>query len=91
MELQETDKGTVINVRVRPNSKQFQAKVEYNELVVFCRASPVKGRANRELTRELSRLFKRRVEIISGFSSRDKRVLVADADVGTVEKVLDSL
>jgi len=29
----------------------------------------VKGRVNRELIRELSRLFKRRVEILSGFSS----------------------
>lgn len=58
------------------------------ELVIFCRETPVKGRVNKELVKQLSRLFKKKVEIISGFTSKQKRVLVRDAEEKEVEKVL---
>jgi len=88
MKLQETGQGTVINIHVRPNSGQFQVRIEDDDLVVCCRESPVKGRANRELIKELSKLFKRRVEIVSGFRSKNKRILIKDADGEEVNMVL---
>ena len=81
MKLLKTAQGTVIDIFVKPNSRQFQVKIEDDEFVVFCREASVKGKVNRELTKELSRLFKRRVEIVSGFSSRQKKVLIADISV----------
>ncbi|UCC33757.1 MAG: hypothetical protein JSW53_01785, partial [Candidatus Bathyarchaeota archaeon] len=51
MKLQETEQGIVIEVLVKPRSKQFQAKIEDGRMVVFCREAPTKGRVNRELTR----------------------------------------
>ena len=89
MKLQKTSGGVVIDVHVKPNSRQFRIAVESDELVVFCRGTPVKGRVNRELVKELSRLFKRRVEILSGFSSRQKKVLIRDIEVKEVKQVLD--
>jgi len=89
MKLQKTSGGVVIDVHVKPNSKQFRIAVESDELVVFCRGAPVKGRVNRELVKELSRLFKRRVEILSGFSSRQKKVLIRDIEAKEVKQVLD--
>ncbi len=89
MKLQKTSGGVVIDVHVKPNSKQFRIAVELDELVVFCRETPVKGRVNRELIKELSRLFKRRVEILSGFSSRQKKVLIRDIEAKEVKQVLD--
>ena len=74
---------------MKPNSKQFQIKVEDDELVVLCKETPVKGKVNRELIKELSKLFKRRVEVVSGFSSRQKRVLVKDIEENQVLQVLD--
>jgi len=44
---------------------------------VLCRESPIKGRVNKELIKELSRIFKKRVEIMAGFTSRQKKVLVS--------------
>jgi uncharacterized protein (TIGR00251 family) len=76
MELRKVSDGVVVAVFVKPNSKQFQLKVEGDELVVLCRESPVKGRVNKELIKELSRIFKKRVEIVSGFTSRQKKVLI---------------
>ena len=89
MKLRKTAQGIVLDVHVKPNSKEFQIKTEEDELVVFCRETPVKGRVNRELMKELSRLFKRRVEILSGFSSRQKKILIRDIDAKEVKQILD--
>ena len=89
MNLQRTAQGIVLDVYVKPNSKEFQIKTEQDRLVVFCRETPVKGRVNRELIRELSRIFKRRVKIVSGFSSRRKKILVRDVEAKEVKQILD--
>jgi len=88
MKLWKTAQGIVLDVYVKPNSKRFQIQAEEGELLVFCRENPVKGRVNRELTKELSRLFKRRVEIVSGFSSRHKKILVRDIEAKEAEQIL---
>jgi uncharacterized protein (TIGR00251 family) len=88
MNLRETAQGTLIDIHVKPQSKQFKIEVEEDELLVFCRESPVKGRVNRELTKELSRIFKRKVLILSGFRSRQKRLLIENARTQEVSKIL---
>ncbi len=90
MKLQQTASGIVIEIFVRPKSKQFQVKIENDEFVVFCREAPVKGKVNRELIKELSRLFNRRVEIVSGFSSRQKKVLIAKISVEELNEILSA-
>jgi len=88
MNLRETAEGTLIEIHVKPRSKQFKIKLKEGELLVFCRESPVKGRVNRELTKELSRLFKRRVQILSGFRSRQKKLLIENARTQEVNEIL---
>jgi len=88
MELQKVSGGVVVAVSVKPNSRQFQLKVEDDELVVTCRESPVKGRVNKELIKELSRIFKKRVEIVSGFTSRQKKVMITGISVDEANRVL---
>jgi len=41
------------------------------------------------LIKELSKLFKRRIEILSGFTSRRKRVLIRGIEENEVRQVLD--
>ena len=91
MKLWKTAQGIVLDVYVKPNSKRFQIKTEEGELLVFCRETPVKGRVNRELVKELSRLFKRRVEIVSGFSSRHKKIWVRDIEAKEAEQILGAV
>jgi len=87
MKLTQVPQGTIIEIRVKPKSRQFRMKLN-DELVIFCRETPVKGRVNKELVKQLSRLFKKKVEIISGFTSKQKRVLVRDTEVKEFEKLL---
>ena len=91
MNHQKSSQGVTLDVYVKPKSKEFKIEKEDDKLVVFCRESPVKGRVNRELVKELSRLFERRVEIISGFNSRQKRVLIRDIEGNEVRQVLDTI
>ena len=90
MNLKQVLQGTIIEIRVKPKSKRFGIKID-NEFVVFCREAPVKGSVNRELMKGLSRIFKKRVELISGFTSKQKKVLVKDIEVKEVEGLLKRL
>jgi uncharacterized protein (TIGR00251 family) len=83
MKMQKIPDGVVVVV-----SKLFQLKVEGDELVVSCRESPIKGRVNKELIKELSRIFKKRVEIIAGFTSKQKKVLIKDINSDEANAVL---
>ena len=91
MKFQKTSDGIVLDLYVRPNSKEFKIESQIDELVVFCRETPVKGRANRELIKELSKIFNRRVEIVSGFTSRQKKVFIESFSSKEVTEILNQV
>lgn len=76
MKVRETEQGVILEVYVNPRSKNFRIVVDGDDIVVFCREEPVKGKVNKELIKELSRLFHRKVELVSGFTSKQKRLLI---------------
>jgi uncharacterized protein (TIGR00251 family) len=86
----QTSNGVVLEIRVKPRSDRFEIQ-RNDEVIVFCEEAPVKGRVNRTVEKELSRLFKSKVAIVSGFSSRKKRVLIENASVEEVAHVLAAL
>ena len=88
MSIVETKEGSIIEVFVKPKSRAFKIAVETDEIVVFCTEEPVTGKVNKELVRELSRFFKKRVELVSGFASKNKRVLIRGMGKNEVESVL---
>ena len=70
--IRETKEGVILEVYVKPKSKKFEIVVENGEIIVYCREEPVKGKVNRELIKELSKIFGRKVEFVSGFTSKSK-------------------
>jgi len=88
VKIRETEKGLILDVYVKPRSKEFKIVVEGDDIVIHCSEEPVEGRVNKELVKKLSRLFGGRVELVSGFSSKQKRLLVRDADKSEVERAL---
>ncbi len=89
MKLQEITEGVILDVFVKPNSKSFQLKKEENDLVALCSEAPVKGKVNKELLKELSRFFGHKVELVSGFTSRQKRFLIRGIETKQVEQMLE--
>lgn len=90
MEIQEIAQGVVLDLYVKPKSKKFRVMIEEDMLIVSCREAPVKGKVNREVLKQLSRLFNRKVELISGFTSRQKRFLISDIGAEEVKRILAS-
>jgi len=67
----------IIRVKVIPGSKEFKVifKRESNGpyLKIWAKSRPERGKANKELLKELKKLFGD-VELISGFNSREKYI-----------------
>jgi len=90
MKLQETVQGVILDVHVKPSSKEFRLELDEDELVVSCREAPVKGKVNKELLKQFSRLFNRKVELVSGFTSRQKKILISNIEAEEVNQILAS-
>ncbi|MCW4007789.1 MAG: DUF167 domain-containing protein [Candidatus Bathyarchaeota archaeon] len=90
MKLIETKEGTLIEVFVKPNQPRFSVKLEGDEITVLCTEEPVKGKVNKELIKELSKLFHSDVEIVSGLTSRQKRLVVKNMHSAEAETILRS-
>lgn len=88
MKIQKTKQGVILEVYVKPGSKEFKIVAEGDEIIVFCREEPVRGKVNKELIKQLSRLFHKKVKLVSGFTSKQKKVLVKDAEKSEVEHAL---
>ena len=90
MKLTETKDGTVIEVYVKPNSAKFEVNVEGDEIVVRSTEEPEKGKVNKEIVKQLTKLFHAQVELVSGATSRQKRFLVKNVEKGAIEHLLHS-
>jgi uncharacterized protein (TIGR00251 family) len=88
MNLKETKDGTVIEVFVKPKSAKFEVLLEGDEVVVRCTEEPVKGKVNKELLKALSKFFHTNVELVSGATSRQKRLLIKSIRKNEVERLL---
>jgi hypothetical protein len=89
MKLTETKDGTIIEIYVKPNSQKFEVILEGDELIVRCTEEPVKGKVNKELLKALSKFFHANVELVSGATSRQKRLLVRGVKEAQLECLLE--
>ena len=90
MKILETADGVVLVVYVKPNAKEFQVKFNEDKLIVTCPESPVKGKVNKKLLKEFSKLFSRKVELVSGFTSRKKKFIISNIKKEEVNRILVS-
>jgi len=88
MKLLETNQGVIIEVYVKPLSREFKLIAEDEGLVVSSREPPVKGRVNKELVKELSKVFGANVQIVSGQTSKQKRILISGISAAKVNDIL---
>jgi len=84
--------GVFINVRVQPRSSKNQVDGPANgSLKIRLNSPPVDGAANAALIELLSKLLKIRkgaINIVSGETSRNKRVFVEGVGLARVEEAL---
>jgi len=88
MKINETKDGTIIEVFVKPNQPKFKIATENDEILISSTEEPVKGKVNKEIIKQLSKLFHAKVELTSGSTSRHKTLLIKDAKKTEIEQLL---
>ena len=88
MSITETKDGVIITIFVKPNAPKFSVELDGNEIVVHCTEEPVKGKVNKEIIKEFSRLLHAKVELASGSTSRQKQLFVQGIGKSQAEPLL---
>lgn len=88
MILKETNEGLIIEVNVKPRSKNSKIEFIDNKLIFFSKNQPIKGRVNKELVRALSNFSGVTVRIFYGFKSNNKILLLEKVDKNKFLKII---
>ena len=86
-----TKDGVILNIEVSPKSDKFRI-TGYNQwresVEVKIKALPQKGKANKEIINEFSKITKTTVEIVSGHKSHHKILKIYDTSQEELIKLL---
>jgi uncharacterized protein (TIGR00251 family) len=88
MSLSENKDGVILDIYVKPNSPKFEITFESQEILVHCTEEPEKGKVNKEIIKEFTKRFHKKTEIISGLTSRQKKLLITGATKSEVAQIL---
>ena len=88
MKLTESKDGTIIEVFVKPNQPKFKLTIDDDEILVSSTEEPVKGKVNKEILKELTKLFHAKVQLVSGSTSKQKQILICGVERKEVELTL---
>ncbi|WFO75380.1 DUF167 domain-containing protein [Desulfurococcaceae archaeon MEX13E-LK6-19] len=93
--VQETSKGIVIQVFVKPESSKEELRVEGGELVYYTTEPPLQGRANAALIKFFAKTLGlpiTKIDIVYGVRDRLKKILVKDIKLDeVVEKISEAV
>ena len=90
MSITETKDGVILTIFVKPNSQKFYVELDGGEIIVHCTEEPVKGKVNKEILKEFSKILHAKTELASGASSRQKQLFVKGMDKSQVEHLLQT-
>ena len=88
MSIKENKDGTVITIFVKPNAPKFKIELDGKEIVVHATEEPEKGKVNKEILKEFSKLLHVKVMLASGATSRQKTLFTREIRKTQVEKLL---
>lgn len=91
MKMTQTTEGILIKAIVKPRSNNFKIEQEENNLLIYCRNPPEKGKTNKELMKELPKLFGHEVFIVSGLTRKEKIILVKGAKSEELKLLLSTM
>jgi uncharacterized protein len=88
MSIAETKDGVMLTIFVKPNSPKFKVELDGTEIVVYSTEEPIKGKVNKEIIKELSKLLHTKVELVSGATSKQKQFFIKGMDKQQAEQLL---
>jgi uncharacterized protein (TIGR00251 family) len=91
MSIKETKDGTIITIFVKPNSPKFSIELEDDEIVVHATEEPERGKVNKEILKEFSKLLHVPVELANGAASKQKQLFVRGLTKSQVEQLFSNI
>ena len=88
MNLVETKDGIIMEVFVKPNQSEFKVTLEGEDIVILSTKEPAKNKVNKEIIKELTRLFHTEVRLLSGATSKEKKFMVQDLTKADTERTI---
>ena len=88
MSIKETKNGVSITIFVKPNSPIFKIEFDKTEIVVYSTEEPIKGKVNKEIIKEFTKVFHSKVDLASGYTSKEKQLFVKGMGKQQVEQLL---
>lgn len=88
MSLRETGEGVILSIFVKPNSPKFKIELDGTEVVVYATEEPERGKVNKEILKELTKIFHAQVDFVSGMTSKQKILLLKGTTKAQVEEAL---
>ena len=79
---------TILHLKVSTRKKQFRLNWKENVLYVEIKSNPEKGKANKEIVKELKKFFESEIKIISGFKNKEKIVEINSSKTKVMEKLM---
>jgi uncharacterized protein (TIGR00251 family) len=86
--IKETSGGVILSIFVKPNSAKFKIELDGEEIVVHATEAPEKGKVNKEIIKELTKLFHAPIELVSGATSKEKKLFVGGIGIQEIQRVL---
>jgi uncharacterized protein (TIGR00251 family) len=88
MSIKEVKDGIIITIFVKPSSPKFSIELDGKEIIVHATEEPEKGKVNKEILKEFSKILHAKVELASGSTSRQKQLLVVNISKKQAEQLL---
>jgi uncharacterized protein (TIGR00251 family) len=88
MSISETKDGVIITIFVKHSSPKFKIEIDGDEIIVHSTEEPVKGKVNKEIIKEFTKLLHAKVELASGFASKEKQLCVKGLGKQQAEQLL---
>ena len=90
--IREVEGGVVVSVKVQPNASKDRIIGEYaDQIKIAVTVAPERGKANKAVIKVLSKLFGVKtsdIEIVSGETSRDKKVFIRDINEEDFNRII---
>jgi uncharacterized protein len=88
MSIKEVKDGTIITIFVKPSSPKFSIEFNGNEIVVHATEDPEKGKVNKEILKEFSKILNAKVELARGSTTRQKQLFAVGISKSQAEQLL---
>jgi uncharacterized protein len=88
MSIKETKDGVSLKIFVKPNSPKFKIEFDGTEIIVYSTEEPTKGKVNKEIIKEFTKILHSKAELASGFTSKEKQLFIKGMGKQQIEQLL---